>query len=246
MISLVSVLCLQAESLGDNASGHQDVEWASKHGGRQEDEKGRNSVMHHLWGRWRSLYFWPVRTGLRISFVQTTDDHRPPGQEVSVESGCFTFWGFIFGSELNGTLKLMWVLELKLPVLIYKSLCIYLCKKTCLAQCLGTTWKLWWILLWVDEMDELLMFGMTVELGLFITSVFILMEVLGFVDWLELQYCWMEKNNESWSGFSVHLSPEELSASLSRDTDGINRWMLLCWPWGLLQQLVLFLRLQSW
>lgn len=64
-------------------------------------------------------------------------------------------------------------------------------------------------ILLVDEMDNLLKVWDDSGIGAFIASVFILMEILGFVVCLKLQHCWMEENNPSLDQVSVCIYHQE-------------------------------------
>lgn len=160
--------------------------------------------MLHLWWRGRSLYLWSVRVGLRISFVETTDDLMKPRQEVSVEVGHFVLWGFMFSSVWA-----WWHLKAHVNIGIEASLFdapdhgAFICVMKLVWPVFGDHMKVivnfapsWWggrfVNVWNDS-----------EIGAFIASLLILMEILGFVAWLELQRCWMEKNNPSLDQVSV-------------------------------------------
>lgn len=131
-----------------------------------------------------------------------------PGQEVSVVNGHFDLWSFM--SELDKTLKLLLKMELKFPFnspfwrvrnsapdygaiirvtkLVWKVLGFHM---EVIVNFAAGWWDGWFVNVWDDS-----------GLGAFIASLFILMEILGFA-WLELQLCWMGKNNPSLDQVSV-------------------------------------------
>lgn len=144
-------------------------------------------------------------SGLALGFfVETTDDPTTLEQEVSVEDGNFVLCGFMFSSAwawCHLTVHVNIGIEDSLFGAPDRVACI--CVTKLIWPVSGNHMEVivgfaqsWWDGQFLNVWDGS-------GIGAFIASLFVLMEILGFVACLELQHFLMEENNPSLDRVSV-------------------------------------------